>query len=606
MDAHARNEQPDQSQPKTAQALSDTDREIADPAYRPSEGPTPQRVSKAAAGLRIYDSRTHEVSLFTPLTPGQVRIYVCGATVQSAPHIGHMRAAVAFDVIRRWMLRLGYDVVFVRNVTDIDDKILAKAAAAHQQWWARAYHYERVFTRAYRLLGVIPPTYEPRATGHMPEMIDLVNRLIARGHAYVLKDGSGRPTGNVFFDVRSWPEYGALTHQTSGTREAAEREDQDARTADAMAPSVDRAGADKYNPEDPTEAEFAALKHDPRDFALWKAAKANEPASAAWDAPFGKGRPGWHLECSAMSHRYLGDSFDIHGGGLDLRFPHHENEMAQSRAAGWGFAQHWMHSAWVTAKGEKMSKSLGNGLSVEAVLSQHSAWVARYALASVHYRAMLEWGPKTLSDAESAHRRIVRFVQSAARFTGSQPGRQTVTAVGADELPQAFRDAMNNDFAVSDAFAVIFQTIRSANSVMNAGTGAGNGVATGSAAEAGSDGNALDAARRSVARDLLSVRAMLDVFGLDPLSPVWAASPHGQADATAAAGQAGTTGADAATGSSVSASVLDNLVSAQLEARQKARKARDFVTADAIRDQLSAAGIAIEDTPDGPRWSLKR
>lgn len=314
-------------------------------------------VAKAAAGLKLYDTASHAVSSFTPIKPGQVGIYVCGATVQSSPHIGHIRAAVAFDVVRRWFERLGYKVTFVRNVTDIDDKILDKAAAAGQQWWERAYIYEREFTEAYSKLGVEPPTYEPRATGHMIDMIDLIKKIIDNGHAYVVRDADGNPTGNVYFDVASWPHYGELTHQKQTAVSDAASE-----VTDAMGPSVDNAGNDKYNPVDP--ADMSPDKHDPRDFALWKAPKDSDPLDARWNTPFGTGRPGWHIECSAMSHRYLKDMFDIHGGGLDLRFPHHENEMAQTRAAGYDSAARWMHSAWVTAKGEKMSKSLGNGLSV--------------------------------------------------------------------------------------------------------------------------------------------------------------------------------------------------------------------------------------------------
>jgi cysteinyl-tRNA synthetase len=549
--------------------LSDTDREIADPAYRISEGPTPDRVRPQAAGLQIYDTRTHTVEKFTPLTPGQVRIYVCGATVQSAPHIGHMRAAVAFDVIRRWLLRLGYDVVFVRNVTDIDDKILAKATAAHQQWWARAYHYERVFTRAYRLLGVIPPTYEPRATGHMPEMIDLVNRLLARKHAYIIPNADGTPSGNVFFDVRSWPHYGELTHQSQGTLQAEKREDADARTADDMGPSIDRTGPDPNNPVSASDQALAHLKHDPRDFALWKAAKPDEPTSAQWDAPFGKGRPGWHLECSAMSHRYLGDDFDIHGGGLDLRFPHHENEMAQSRAAGWGFAHHWMHSAWVTAKGEKMSKSLGNGLSVSSVLAQHSAWTVRYALATVHYRAMLEWGNNTLQDADATFARLSHFLDAAAAIV-PQPSREQVTAVMADQLPDDFVTAMNNDFDVSNAIAAIFRVMREGNALVQTVPDHPE-------------------QKKDLSHDVLLVRAMLDVFGLDPLADTWN---------TGSLTSANSEKKDRAH------SALDALVQSLLAKRTQARAAHDYAAADQIRDQLHAAGVDVKDTPQGPRWSL--
>ena len=273
-------------------------------------------VAKATAGLKLYDTASHAVSSFTPIKPGQVGIYVCGATVQSSPHIGHIRAAVAFDVVRRWFERLGYNVTFVRNVTDIDDKILDKAAAAGQQWWERAYIYEREFTEAYSKLGVEPPTYEPRATGHMIDMIDLIKKIIDNGHAYVVRDADGNPTGNVYFDVASWPHYGELTHQKQTAVSDAASE-----VTDAMGPSVDNAGNDKYNPVDP--ADMSPDKHDPRDFALWKAPKDSDPLDARWNTPFGTGRPGWHIECSAMSHRYLKDMFDIHGGGLDLRFPHH-------------------------------------------------------------------------------------------------------------------------------------------------------------------------------------------------------------------------------------------------------------------------------------------
>ncbi|MCI1984657.1 MAG: cysteine--tRNA ligase [Bifidobacteriaceae bacterium] len=522
---------------------------------------TPSAESQTTS-LRLYDTATHSVTPFTPLTPGEVRIYVCGATVQSSPHVGHLRAAVAFDVVRRWFLKLGYKVVFVRNVTDIDDKILAKAAAAGEEWWARAYRYEREFTQAYDLLGVLPPTYEPRATGHMTDMIDLVQRLLDRGHAYVIPNADGTPSGNVYFDVPSWPEYGALTHQETGTLAAADSNDADAAVADRMGPSVDAAGSDKYNTVD--AADESADKHNPRDFALWKAAKSTEPATASWPAPFGKGRPGWHLECSAMSHRYLGADFDIHGGGLDLRFPHHENEMAQSRAAGWGFAHRWMHSAWVTQSGEKMSKSLGNGLSVGAVLADHSAWVIRYALASVHYRSMLEWSDQTLSEAESAFERISRFVAAAGTALGTQPGADEVQGVPADALPADFVAAMDDDINVSNALAAVFSTIRHGNSL----------IAEGASAD-------------TIASALLQVRSMLDVFGLDPLNSQWASATNA-AD-----------GEDSAT-----AHALDALVSEQLAARAQARKDKDFARADAIRDALTKAGIEIEDGASGSTWHV--
>lgn len=530
---------------------------------------TPVHVAKAAEGLNLYDTASHQVSHFVPLKPGEVGIYVCGATVQSSPHIGHIRAAVAFDIVRRWFLKLGYKVTFVRNVTDIDDKILDKAAAAGQRWWARAYYYEREFTEAYNTLGVLPPTVEPRATGHMSDMIDLIQRILDNGHGYVVTDADGKPTGNVYFDVASWPHYGELTHQKQ-TSEV----DEAAAVADRMGPSVDATGADKYNPVDPADA--SPDKHDPRDFALWKAPKDTDPEDARWSTPFGVGRPGWHIECSAMSHRYLGDGFDIHGGGLDLRFPHHENEMAQTRAAGYPSAARWMHSAWVTAKGEKMSKSLGTGLSVPSVLAEHSAWVARYALGSVQYRSMLEWSDQALVEAQAAYDRVSNFIERAGVALGGQPSREEVTAVSADDLPADFVTALNDDVNVSGATAAIFTAIRSGNTLLSQLA----------------DRADSETAKAEVREALLAVRAMLDTLGLDPLAEPWVS-----------AGVAG--GAADGTAESPEHAALEALIAEQLNARAEARKAKDFAKADQIRDALTEAGIAIEDGPQGSTWSLK-
>jgi len=527
---------------------------------------TPVHVAKAAEGLNLYDTASHQVSHFVPLKPGEVGIYVCGATVQSSPHIGHIRAAVAFDIVRRWFLKLGYKVTFVRNVTDIDDKILDKAAAAGQRWWARAYYYEREFTEAYNTLGVLPPTVEPRATGHMSDMIDLIQRILDNGHGYVVTDADGKPTGNVYFDVASWPHYGELTHQKQ-TSEV----DEAAAVADRMGPSVDATGADKYNPVDPADA--SPDKHDPRDFALWKAPKDTDPEDARWSTPFGVGRPGWHIECSAMSHRYLGDGFDIHGGGLDLRFPHHENEMAQTCAAGYPSAARWMHSAWVTAKGEKMSKSLGTGLSVPSVLAEHSAWVVRYALGSVQYRSMLEWSDQALVEAQAAYDRVSNFIERAGVALGGQPSREEVTAVSADDLPADFVAAMNDDVNVSGATAAIFTAIRSGNTLLSQLA----------------DRADSETAKAEVREALLAVRAMLDTLGLDPLAEPWV-SAGGAADGTA---------------ESPEHAALEALIAEQLNARAEARKAKDFAKADQIRDALTEAGIAIEDGPQGSTWSLK-
>lgn len=530
---------------------------------------TPVHVAKAAEGLNLYDTASHQVSHFVPLKPGEVGIYVCGATVQSSPHIGHIRAAVAFDIVRRWFLKLGYKVTFVRNVTDIDDKILVKAAAAGQRWWARAYYYEREFTEAYNTLGVLPPTVEPRATGHMSDMIDLIQRILDNGHGYVVTDADGKPTGNVYFDVASWPHYGELTHQKQ-TSEV----DEAAAVADRMGPSVDATGANKYNPVDPADA--SPDKHDPRDFALWKAPKDTDPEDARWSTPFGVGRPGWHIECSAMSHRYLGDGFDIHGGGLDLRFPHHENEMAQTRAAGYPSAARWMHSAWVTAKGEKMSKSLGTGLSVPSVLAEHSAWVVRYALGSVQYRSMLEWSDQALVEAQAAYDRVSNFIERAGVALGGQPSREEVPAVSADDLPADFVAAMNDDVNVSGATAAIFTAIRSGNTLLSQLA----------------DRADSETAKAEVREALLAVRAMLDTLGLDPLAEPWVS-----------AGAAG--GAADGTAESPEHAALEALIAEQLNARAEARKAKDFAKADQIRDALTEAGIAIEDGPQGSTWSLK-
>lgn len=466
--------------------------------------------------LHLFDTATREERAFTPLTPGKVGIYLCGPTVQSSPHVGHLRSAVAFDVLQRWLERTGHQVTMVRNVTDIDDKTLAKAAEAGWEWWAWALRYEREFQAAYAAVGVRPPAAEPRATGHIPEIVALVSRLVERGHAYV-SDGS------VYFDVRSFAAYGELTKQSL---------------------------EDLTVTPEPSED-----KRDPRDFALWKAAKPSEPHTASWDSPWGPGRPGWHIECSAMARRYLGDEFDIHGGGLDLRFPHHENEQAQSRAAGYGFARWWLHSAWVTQSGAKMSKSLGNGLLVSEVLSRYPAPALRLALAAVHYRSMLEYSEGTMEDATAQWHRLAGFVARATERVGAPADAEVA---GAD-LPQAFVDAMNDDLAVPRALAVVHETVRAGNAALTAGDHA------------------------EVARALRDARAMLDTLGLDPAAPEWS-----QADATASAAM----------------SALDTLVHGDIAARAAARAAKDWAAADAIRDRLAQAGIVIEDGADGARWSL--
>lgn len=468
--------------------------------------------------LRLFDTASRELREFVPLVPGRVGIYICGLTVQGPPHIGHVRFAVAFDVLRRWLEQgHGYDVTLIRNVTDVDDKILVKSAEAGRPWWAWALEHERATARAMTALGVLESTYEPRATGHVPEMLEMVDTLISRGHAYVAADGSG----DVYFDVRSWPAYGELTHQR----------------LDDMAPAVDA---------DPRG------KRDPHDFALWKGVKAGEPASASWPTPYGRGRPGWHLECSAMARKYLGDTFDIHGGGVDLRFPHHENEQAQSHAAGWGFTRYWMHNAWVTVGGEKMSKSVGNSLVVDTLLQSVRPLVLRYYLGAAHYRSMIEYQPDSLREAESAVDRIEGFLRRVA----PQPG----WTASAASWPQEFANALDDDLNVSGALAVVHETVRRGNT----------------AADDGDEALALEA--------FDAVTGMTSVLGINPLDPQWQ-----QAGSDDRASQA-----------------LDALVGAELDQRATARAARDFATADAVRQRLTHAGIAVEDTPAGARWSLAR
>ena len=469
--------------------------------------------------VRLYDSAARQVRDFVPLRPGEVGIYVCGATPQGSPHVGHLRAQVAFDVLRRWLERRGHRVTLVRNVTDIDDKILARAAEAGVPWWAHAFRYELEFARAYDTVGVLRPAYEPRATGHVTEMVELIVRLVESGHAYP------SAAGDVWFDVRSWPAYGELTRQRP----------------DGLEPAAD--------------TEDAALKRDPRDFALWKAAKAGEPATASWPTPWGRGRPGWHLECSAMATRYLGPEFDIHGGGLDLRFPHHENEQAQSRAAGDGFARYWMHNGLLVQAGEKMSKSVGNTLALDAVLGRIRPVELRYLLTAPHYRSVVEVGDEALAEAAAAYQRIEGFVHRVTERLGAvaAPDRPA-------QVPAAFAAAMDDDLAVPAALATVHDTVREGNRAL----------------ADGDDDAALEHA--------LEVRSMTAALGLDPLDGAWTGSPA-----------AADTGVRA---------VLDGLVRAELDARAAARKERDFAAADAIRDRLAAAGVVVEDTPDGARWSL--
>jgi len=457
--------------------------------------------------LSLYNTATRTVSEFRPITPGKVGIYLCGATVQAPPHIGHIRSGVNFDILRRWLAASGFDVTFIRNVTDIDDKILHKAVHENIPWWAVAMKYERAFTDAYKALNVLPPTYEPRATGHITQMVELMEILIEKGHAYAPGNG------DVYLEVRTLSSYLTLSNQK----------------LDDLLPAGDA--------ED-------RLKRDPRDFALWKASKPGEPS---WPTPWGDGRPGWHLECSAMAHSYLGETFDIHGGGLDLIFPHHENEIAQSEAAGYGFANVWMHNAWVTTAGEKMSKSLGNSLQVQELIKKVRGIELRWYLGSAHYRSMLEFSFEALEESAVAFRRIEAFLDRSIGILGKTP--EGIIASG-------FADAMNDDLAVPAALALLSETVKSGN----------NALAS----------NNLVALEVAVAE----VRGTLGVLGCDPLDEAFLGSQPSNTDA------------------------IDGLISLALQQREAARARKDFAASDAIRDQIAALGIVIEDTPQGPRWQM--
>ena len=455
------------------------------------------------SALNLYDTKSRTVSTFKPLTAGKVGIYLCGATVQAPPHIGHIRSGVNFDILRRWLIASGFDVTFVRNVTDIDDKILHKAIHEEIPWWQVAMKYERAFTDAYDALNVMPPTYEPRATGHITQMIALMEKLIENGSAYAPGNG------DVYLEVRKLKEYLTLSNQK----------------LDDLLPSED------------ADLEF---KKDPRDFALWKAAKKGEPS---WPTPWGDGRPGWHLECSAMAHAYLGEAFDIHGGGLDLIFPHHENEIAQSNAAGYKFSNIWMHNAWVTTSGEKMSKSLGNSLQVAEILKKVRGIELRWYLGSAHYRSMLEFSFEALAESATSFKRIEAFLSRAESVLGKE-----VEILIAPE----FAAAMNDDLAVPQALAFIAESMRIGNS------------------------SAED--KKVIAKTAGEIRGALSILGCDPKDAVFASSKSNDP-------------------------AMDGLIKLALDQREAARLRKDFATADQIRDQIAALGITVEDTANGPRWS---
>ncbi|MFZ9249160.1 MAG: cysteine--tRNA ligase [Candidatus Nanopelagicales bacterium] len=458
--------------------------------------------------MKLYDSYSRSLRDFVPLRNGEVSMYLCGATVQGSPHIGHMRSTIVFDVLRRYFEYKNLKVLFVRNVTDIDDKILHNAGHEDISWWELAAKYEKEFSQAYEDLGNIVPSIEPRATGHIPQMIEMIEQLIEKNYAYVAE-------GSVWFAVKSFKDYGKLSGQKVEEMLAAQ--------------DLDKG------------------KKDSHDFALWKKSKEGEPF---WNSPWGQGRPGWHIECSAMAKTYLGEKFDIHGGGLDLQFPHHENEIAQSKASGNEFANFWVHNYWVTQSGEKMSKSLGNSLKVKEVITRFRPIDVRFYLLSAHYRSNLEFSDQALSEAATAFSRIEQFVQRASEKTKNNQLNL--------KFPQEFIQAIEDDLATPLTISIIHEYVTKGNTALTN--------------------------NESKLVDILNeVRSMLYLLGLDPMSSNWNSQSSNQEK-----------------------EALDKLISELLNKRNQARANKDFALADSMRDALKNAGILIEDGADGSRWTIEK
>lgn len=461
-------------------------------------------------------------------------MYVCGPTVQSAPHVGHLRSALAYDLLRRWFTACGLHVTLVRNVTDIDDKILANANSK-EPWWALAYRIEREFNDAYNKLGITPPTYEPRATANIDRIHQLIQQLMARGHAYQALDA----TANIYFDTESWPEYGELTGQNGE------------QLLEAASNNKTEQG-----------------KKDPRDFALWKASKTGEPESASWHSPWGPGRPGWHIECSAMATKYLGNTFDIHGGGLDLRFPHHENELAQSKAAGQPFAKHWLHNGLVNIGGQKMSKSLGNSLYAKEILEAANPLAVRYFLSSAHYRSVLDYTPESLTEAEQNIQRIKEYLRRTNETLGENtpaPNTQTTHCKATlNDLPDSFKNALHDDFNIPKALAALHTEITAGNNELD------------------KLANTTTPAQTQKAQTHAhKITAMLDVLGLDPRNPNW---------------QNHTTKEN---------HTLNKLVEEIITQRENARENKNWELADQLRNILNNSGIQLKDTKNTSSWSIQ-
>ncbi|HEY8341215.1 MAG TPA: cysteine--tRNA ligase [Egibacteraceae bacterium] len=462
--------------------------------------------------MRLYNTLTRRVDELRLREPGKVTMYVCGPTVQGPPHFGHARASIVPDVLRRYLEWTGHEVFHVRNITDVEDKIIARAEAEQRPAAAVAEEFTRVWERDIARLGVLPPHVVPRAAGHIPEQIALIRELIEAGAAYPAD-------GNVYFSVRAFPEYGKLS----------------GRDVDEL-----RAGA-RVEPDE--------RKRDPLDFALWKRVvppeEGGSPFEPSWESPWGPGRPGWHIECSAMALRYLGDGFDIHAGGIDLAFPHHENEIAQAEAAGHPFARHWVHNGLLNLGEQKMSKSVGNIISLADALDRYGGGVLRLFYLQAHYRSPVEFSEARLDEASAAYDRWRAFLRASADL--QPPAQRTPEA---QEALARFRAAMEDDLGTPAAHAVLFDLV--------------------------SAGNAHLAARRWE-----EAAAVRDVF-------------------TELAGVLGYDLSERQAGDEL----VGPLVEALLELREEARARKDFATADRVRDRLARLGIVVEDSPEGPRWHL--
>ena len=498
--------------------------------------------------LRVYNTLTRTLELFEPLVPGQVRMYVCGVTVYDLCHIGHARSALAFEVVRRYLEYLGYRVTFVRNFTDVDDKIINRARERNVPWDALAGEFIAAFHADMDALGVRRADVEPKATDHIAEMLAIIGRLVDRGLAYPVD-------GDVYFAVRSFPAYGKLSHRSPDDLRAGARIDVDER------------------------------KRDPLDFALWKASRPGEPA---WESPWGPGRPGWHIECSAMSEKYLGESFDIHAGGEDLIFPHHENEIAQSEAAtGKPFARYWLHNGFVTVGGEKMAKSVGNFVTIRDALRRFPADALKLLLVSTNYRGPLDYTDAAVAEKQRALQGFQEFLR-AAELLRAESGRSPAPsgdAPIAHPAEEAFRAAMDDDFNTARATGVLFDLLRDGNRLLQ------------DARQSGGPPRATLAAVEEAAALLTRLASVLTldlsrvVPDVSTVSAVTLARSAEEAIGDLAQLLASTPPHPAELGARLAGAVRELLA-----LREAARKKRAWAEADGIRKTLAAHGIRVDDT----------